>query len=238
MLRAIRQEPFCMRLAVLLLSAISLSACTTGGRQAAPANTDFVDRGLVQATPVTTGAYQIGPLDKLALRVLQVEDLSFEEIYVDASGNLQLPLLGSVRAAGLTPGDLSREIEHRLGERYLRNPQVVVTVLEAADQKVTVDGAVRKPGVYKMQGRVTLMQAVAMAEGPTNVAALDQVAVFRNVDGRPMVAVFDLREIRGGRATDPTLLGDDVVVVDTSRLSATIREVLQALPGIAVFGYL
>lgn len=227
-----------MRFAVLLLSAIGLSACTTGGRQAAPATTDFVDRGLVQAIPVTAGTYQIGPLDKLALRVLQVEDLSFEEIYVDASGNLQLPLLGSVRAAGLTPGDLSHEIENRLAERYLRNPQVVVTVLEAADQKVTVDGAVRKPGVYKMHGRVTLMQAVAMAEGLTNVADLDRVAVFRNVDGRPMVAVFDLQEIRSGRATDPALLGDDVVIVDTSRLSATIREVLQALPGIAVFGYL
>lgn len=183
-------------------------------------------------------AYQIGAADKLALRVFQVDDLSFEEIFVDASGNLQLPLLGSVQAAGLTPAELSEDIERRLAERYLRNPQVVVTVTEAASQKITVDGAVTKPGVYEMRGRTTLMQAVAMAEGPTRIAALDSVAVFRTVDGRRMVAVFDLQAIRGGQTEDPVVLGDDVIVVDTSRLNANIREILQALPGLAVFGYL
>lgn len=182
--------------------------------------------------------YRIGPSDKLALTVFQVEDLSFEEIYVDAGGELQLPLLGTVRAAGLTPAELSADIERRLGERYMRNPQVVVVVSEAASQKITVDGAVTKPGVYEMRGRTTLMQAVAMAEGPSRVAALNSVAVFRTVEGRRMVAVFDLAAIRAGQAADPVVEGDDVIVVDTSRLSSNIREILQALPGLAVFGYL
>lgn len=227
-----------MRSAFVLLTALSLVGCASGTRPATVGSMMIVDPGMGAALPVPESDYRIGPSDKLALRVLQVEDLSFEEIYVDASGNLELPLLGSIRAAGMTPGDLSRDIERRLAERYLRNPQVVVVVSEAANQKITVDGAVRKPGVYKMQGRVTLMQAVAMAEGPTNVADLDSVAVFRTVDGRRMVAVFDLASIRAGQSVDPALLGDDIVVVDTSRLSATVREVLQALPGIAVFGYL
>src|SRR5690606_17470064 len=179
--------------------------------------------------------YRIGPSDKLALRVYQVPDLSFDEIFVDASGHLQLPLLGSVQAAGHTPAELSEEVERRLGERLLRNPQVVVTVLEAASQKITVDGAVTKPGVYEMRGRTTLMQAVAMAEGPSRVADLTQVAVFRTVDGQRLVAMFDLKAIREGRAEDPVVLGDDIVVVDTSRLSTVMREVVGALPALAIF---
>lgn len=192
----------------------------------------------VQADQAASEEYRIGVGDKLSVRVFQVEDLSFEELVVDTSGNIQMPLIGAVSGAGRTASEMSLDIASRLSAQYLRNPQVTVTVAEAASQKITVDGAVTKPGVYEMRGRTTLMQAVAMAEGPTRIAALDSVAVFRRVDGRRMVAVFDLRAIRGGRAEDPVVLGDDVIVVDTSRLDATIREVLQALPGLAVFGYL
>lgn len=230
-----------MRSVLVVLSAASLAACASEGRQLAdPSVAAAVNQAALEGAAAVDdeAAYRIGPADKLSLRVFQVADLSFEEIFVDSAGNLQLPLLGSVRAAGLTPAELSSEIERRLGERYLRNPQVVVTVAEAASQKITVDGAVTKPGVYEMRGRTTLMQAVAMAEGPTKIAALDSVAVFRTVDGRRMVALFDLRAIRRGQAPDPVVMGDDVIVVDTSRLNANIREVLQALPGLAVFGYL
>jgi polysaccharide export outer membrane protein len=182
--------------------------------------------------------YRIGPSDKLALTVFQVEELSFEEIFVDASGKLQLPLLGSIQAAGLTPAELSTYLERRLGERYLRNPRVSVSVSEAASQKITVDGAVAKPGVYEMRGRTTLLQAVAMAQGATRIADLEKVAVFRSSEGRLMVAVFDLAAIRRGETVDPTLLGDDVVVVDTSRLSARYRDIIEVLPGLGIFAYL
>lgn len=223
----------------ILFVSLALAACSTGGRQAAaPDVATTIDPMVLSGDAEGRSAeYRIGPTDKLSLSVFQVEDMSFAEIYVDAAGNLQLPLLGSVRAEGLTPAELARDVEQRLGERYLRNPQVVVTVAEAASQKITVDGAVTKPGVYEMRGRTTLMQAVAMAEGATRIAALDSVAVFRTVEGQRMVAVFDLRAIRSGQAPDPVLLGDDVIVVDTSRLNANVREVLQALPGLAVFGY-
>lgn len=182
--------------------------------------------------------YRIGASDKLNVKVFQIPDLSFEEIFVDASGSIQMPMIGTVRAQGLTPEELSAEMERLLREQYLRDPQVSVTVTEAANQKVTVDGAVSKPGVYRMQGRTTLLQAVAMAEGPTRIADLRSVAVFRTVDGRRMVALFDLSQIRGGQLADPYIQGDDIVVVDTSRLSAVMREVLAALPGLAVFSYL
>lgn len=181
--------------------------------------------------------YRIGAGDKLNVRVFQVPDLSSEDLVVDTAGNVQLPLIGAVRTAGHTPAELAREVEARLGARYLRDPNVTVTVTEAASQKITVDGAVTKPGVYEMRGATSLLQAVAMAEGPTAVADLGKVAVFRTIDGQRAVALFDLGAIRQGRAADPTVLGDDVIVVDTSRLSVTLRNVLAALPGLAAFSY-
>lgn len=228
-----------MRLFPLLFTAAILAGCGTQG-PAAFSSAGTIDplQFMAASSDAEVSGYRIGPSDKLALTVFQVEDLSFEQIVVDASGKLQLPLLGSVQAAGLTPAELSTELERRLGERYLRNPRVSVSVTEAASQKITVDGAVVKPGVYEMRGRTTLLQAVAMAEGGTRIADLRKVAVFRSNEGRPMIAVFDLAAIRRGEAVDPVVLGDDVVVVDTSRLSARYRDIIELLPGLSIFAYL
>ena len=196
-----------------------------------------VDLQLVPTQVASPAEYRIGVGDKLDVRVFQIEDLSFEELVVDTSGNINLPLIGAVRGAGLTPGEMSSDIAERLTARYLRNPQVTVTVKEAASQKITVDGAVTKPGVYEMRGSTSLLQAVAMAEGPAKVADLTRVAVFRNINGNRSVALFDLGAIRRGVAPDPLVLGDDVIVVDTSRLNSTLREVVAALPGLAAFAY-
>lgn len=227
-----------MRLFLLFLAAASLAGCGTRGPAAFNSSaTVDPDQFLSASTGSVAADYRIGPSDKLHLRVFQVEDLSFDEIFVDASGKLQLPLLGSVQAAGLTPEELSTDLERRLGERYLRNPEVSVSVSEAASQKITVDGAVMKPGVYEMRGRTTLLQAVAMAEGSSQIADLKKVAVFRTVEGRRMIAVFDLAAIRRGHASDPEVLGDDVVVVDTSRLNARYRDIIAILPALASFAY-
>jgi polysaccharide export outer membrane protein len=196
-----------------------------------------LDRAGVQVNGTPANEYLIGVGDKLDVSVFQVTDLSFEELVVDTSGNINLPLIGAVSAAERTAGDLSRDIAGRLAARYLRDPQVTVTVKEAANQKITVDGAVNKPGVYEMRGSISLLQAVAMAEGPTRVADLTKVAVFRSIDGRRSVALFDLAAIRQGRAPDPQVLGDDVIVVDTSRLNSALREALGAVPALAAFAY-
>lgn len=234
-----RDQALPMRLFLLFLAAASLAGCGLRGPAAFNgAGSIDPDQFLAQSSGPEAGDYRIGPSDKLAVTVFQVEDLSFEAIFVDASGKLQLPLLGSVQAAGLTPAELSSDLERRLGERYLRSPRVSVSVTEAANQKITVDGAVMKPGVYVMRGRTTLLQAVAMAEGGTRIADLKKVAVFRTVEGRRMIAVFDLAAIRRGESADPVVMGDDIVVVDTSRLNARYRDIIEILPGLTVFAYL
>lgn len=196
-----------------------------------------VDLHIVQMVVTPATEYRIGEGDKLNVSVFQVTDLSFEELVVDTSGNINLPLIGAVRGAGRTAGELASDIAERLAVQYLRDPQVTVTVKEAASQKITVDGAVTNPGVYEMRGSTSLLQAVAMAQGPTRVADLTKVAVFRSVDGRRSVALFDLGAIRQGRASDPQVFGDDVIVVDTSRLNSALREVVAAIPAFAAFAY-
>lgn len=224
------------RLAFAMAAASTLSACASAPAPYDPAVSRVTSQTLATVTQTARSQdYRVGPLDLLSLTVLDVKELSFERLPVDASGNIQLPLLGSIQAAGLTVNELSRQIETSLGARYLQNPQVAISVTEAASQKITVDGAVTEPGVYEMKGSVSLVQAVAMAKGPTRVSNLEHVAVFRVVDGQRMVAVYDLRAIRAGRAEDVTLIGDDIVVVDTSQRSVLFRELIGALPALAFF---
>jgi polysaccharide biosynthesis/export protein len=230
-----------MRNAVVIATiSMTVAACGSGSSSiGTPLSSTFAESPMLDAVafaPMT--AYRIGPADKLSVTVFQVEDLSREEVFVDTGGSIDMPLLGSVQAAGLTSSELAAELERLLGARYLRNPEVNVSVIESAGQKVTVDGAVTKPGVYRMVGRTTLLQAVAMAEGPTRIADLRKVAIFRTIDGRRAVALFSLADIRRGASDDPILTADDVVVVDTSRLAANMQTFINALPGLSVFAYL
>jgi len=162
------------------------------------------------------GDYRIGPQDMLDIDVSQVPELS-KPFEVDTGGNLLLPLVGQVQAAGRTPAELSADIATALKKKYMKDPQVVVSVKEAQGQKITVDGAVGQPGVYPLNGPTTLMQAVSLAKGADpHFANVHKVAIFRQVNGTRRSAFYDLQQIRTGHADDPAVYGSDIVVVDTS----------------------
>jgi polysaccharide export outer membrane protein len=181
--------------------------------------------------------YQIGPLDTLSVTVFQEPDLSQAAVQVDASGNVLLPLVGQVKAEDKTSTQLAREVAAKLGEKYLTAPQVSVIVSQSVSQHVTVDGSVTEPGVYAIQGRTTLLDALAMAKGTSRVAALDQVAVFRMVDGKRVGGVFNVGKINRGLAPDPEIKGDDTIVVGLSNVKAAWRDVLTAAPLLTAFSY-
>jgi polysaccharide export outer membrane protein len=167
---------------------------------------------------VTPGAteYRIGAMDTLDVNVSQLPELT-KTVEVDPSGKILLPLIGQVQASGRTPVQLSNDIATALKAKYMKNPIVVVSVKEANGEKVTVDGAVAKPGVYPLQGPTTLLQAVALASGPDpKLANPHRVAIFRTVGGERRSAFYDLAQIRDGRSADPTVYGNDIIVVDES----------------------
>ncbi|RKF18931.1 polysaccharide export protein [Altericroceibacterium spongiae] len=176
----------------------------------------------------TRAAYRIGVLDTLSIRVFQEPDLSFDELQVDAAGSINFPLVGEINAVGQTPLELGHTIEAGLGERFIRSPQVVVGVVQSAAQRVTVEGNVNKPGVYEISGSTTLLEAIARSEGLTKVAVVDEILVFRNVDGQRMGAMFNLQDIREGKAPDPEIMGGDKIVVGFSAVKGAYRDFLQA----------
>ncbi|MFV3517366.1 polysaccharide biosynthesis/export family protein, partial [Mycobacterium tuberculosis] len=98
-------------------------------------------------------------------------------VQVDGNGTAAMPLIGSFNALGKTPAELSQIIKQRL-TRYIRNPDVTVSI-DTVSQTVTVDGQVAKPGAYPVTGRMTLMRAIASAQGSNEFADTSYVVVFR-----------------------------------------------------------
>jgi polysaccharide biosynthesis/export protein len=212
-----------------------LAGCGAGGRGGSvpyePANFGAPD---VEAIAVPPSQQRLSPLDKIRVTVFQVADLS-GEFQVDAAGNIQFPLIGTVSAQGKTPIELQAEITRQLSARYLNQPDVQVAVIEQSEQTITVDGAVREPGVRPIRGATTLMRAVALAKGTTEDANPARVLVFRTINGERMAAAFDLQSIRRAESEDPPIYGNDIVIVDGSNSRRLWRDIMQSLPVLGMF---
>jgi polysaccharide biosynthesis/export protein len=115
---------------------------------------------------------------------------------------------------------------------------VSVFVKEFTSQRVTMEGAVKKPGIYPLTGKTTLLQAIAMAEGVDPLADLSGVVLFRQVDGRRAAAVYDLRKVRSGELEDPQIYGDDVIVVEQSGSKTAWRRLIESIPVLGIFSWL
>jgi polysaccharide export outer membrane protein len=180
-------------------------------------------------TTLGTTPYKIGTRDILDIAVFQVPELS-RSVQVTDAGTVNLPLLGEIWAAGKTTQELERDLTSKLGAKYLEAPEVMVLVKEYNSQRVTVDGAVSRPGLYTITGRTSLLQVVAMAGGIDTAIASGDVAVVRHVDGKRYVGIFDIHQVRAGQAQDPAINSGDVIVVTTSGIKTTFNNVLKVLP--------
>lgn len=185
-------------------------------------------------TAPSSGEYRIASQDLVEVTVFRVPDLS-KVVQVNSGGDISLPLIGDVPAGGKTVAELERDIAARLKKDYLQNPQVSVFVKEAAGQRVTVEGAVGKPGLYPASGSTTLMQVVAQAGGLQRIADPRGIVVFRYVNGKRQAAKFDFEAVRKGNADDPLILGGDVVVVDQSGIRAAMQDVRESLTLFGLF---
>ena len=223
--------------AAVIASALPTSSSLAAARAPAkPATSEFRE---VPSAPgpsaiVPPSDYRIGPQDTLIIDVFQVPDLS-RTVQVETSGTILLPLIGQVPATGRTPKQLSDDIGEQLGKNYVKDPLVTVTVKESSSQKVTIDGAVVQPGIYPIAGNTTLMQAITLARGPDTVANTRQVAIFRNSGSQRTAAVFDLSAIRTGKAVDPPVYANDVIVVETSGGRRFLRDLGNVVPFISLF---
>ena len=178
--------------------------------------------------------YKIAPMDQLGIKVFKSEDLT-ADYEVDLAGRISLPFIGEVEAANMTTAQLDERLTAKLGEKYLENPDVSVSIKRSTARVVTVDGAVRESGSFPVAGPMSLIQAVALAKGTTEEANPRRVAVFRTIQGQRQAAAFDLTSIRRGQAPDPQIYPGDIIVVDGSGIKALQKQILQNLPLFSIF---
>lgn len=206
---------------------------TGGGTRTAAKAPEKIDAARAAAviagiTPGNPG-YKIGPLDVLEVSVFKVPELS-KTVQVAESGSINLPLVGEVPTVGRTAQDVERDLTTKLGAKYLQSPQVTVFVKEFNSQRITVEGAVKKPGVYPLRGRTTLMQAVAMSEGMDQNVASSSIAVFHQGTGKRAATRYEIDDIRSGKAADPEIVAGDLIVVDNSPSKEAFNNFVRALP--------
>lgn len=178
--------------------------------------------------------YRIGQLDVLEVSVFKVPELS-RSVQVAAAGTINLPLLGEVQAVGKTPDELERSLAKQLGEKYLQNPQVSVYVKEYKSQRLTIEGGVKKPGMYPLAGQTSLLQAIAQAGGMSELSDESNVVVFRRIGTKRHAARFDVSAIRSGTTDDPMLKTGDVVVVHNSAAKTMFNNITKIVPITNVF---
>lgn len=176
----------------------------------------------------------ITPLDRIQVNVFREPEMSADDVLVDESGRILLPLVGGLSAAGKSTELLAAEIAERL-RRYIRDPQVSVRITQTASRRVTVTGSVMEPGVYPMDGRTTLLQAIALAKGPSQVAKLNQTIVFRTENGKRTAARFDLDEIARGNHPDPEVLPGDTIAIGSSKFKTGWRDFVATMRSFNIF---
>ena len=180
-------------------------------------------------------SYLLRPADQISVNVFREPDFSVGNVKVGVEGNVSLPMLGSIPAAGMTAKQFEQDVVRRLAAAGIKSPLVSVNIVDFASHLVTVEGAVESPGVFPFQPGARLSSAIAMARGPKRTAKTDQVAVFRESPQGIMIAKFDYQQVRQGTMLDPVLQPGDRVVIGTDGLSVFWEDLLKALPVFGVF---
>ncbi len=181
---------------------------------------------------VWAGSDLLSAQDLLEITVFKVPDLT-RELRIDSRGYITYPLIGQVRAKGLKPAQLERVIAQKLEQTYMNNPQVTVVVKESVQNRVTVEGAVNKPGVFPVSGRMTVLQAIALAGGLDARADVHSAVLLRrNANGQISQQPIDIAAIRQGRMQDLMLIQDDRIVVQEATYNRFTVDGSVAKPGV------
>lgn len=129
-------------------------------------------------------SYVLGPDDQVTVRIVEAENIGKDPYRIDMDGDLRLPMIGRVRAGGRTVEGLEAELVGRF-RTFIQEPDITVTITEFRSQPVSILGAVKAPGVYQLQGRRTLVEALSLAGGMDQTAG-SCVKITRNLSSGPI----------------------------------------------------
>jgi polysaccharide export outer membrane protein len=183
---------------VFLLAVLLLWVCTSASAQQAQ-------------------GYVLQPGDSVQVSVWQDQRLN-RTIVVAPDGMISFPLVGHIRAAGMTVQALESLLSKQLRKNYTTDPQVTVTlaeVIEGTGSQVFITGEVNKPGTYSIKTGTSVMQAIAMSGGLGRFAAKSRIQIHRKVAGSEQVLLFNYSDFESGKnlGGDIALQPGDVIVV-------------------------
>ena len=181
--------------------------------------------------------YIVGPQDVLTIALFDEQDLS-GKYTVEADGTFTFPLIGRVKAGGLTLRGVEETLRKELSNGFFKNPQVSVSVEQYRSQRVFVVGEVRMPGTYPLTGDTTLIEALARA-GSTTENSAGEVLIVRSRtatkvdgpllperDGAAEVIHVDIKELQSGRpAQNPQLRDNDTIFIPRAELVYVFGQV-------------
>ncbi len=186
----------------------------------APSSARHGGEGAEKSSLTVTPDYIMGPEDVLEITVWKNADLS-KQVQVRPDGRISLPLIGDVSAVGRTAAQLTEEISARL-KSYMENPTVSILVREVNSYQIYVLGEVNAPGKYPLKSKTTLLQAITIAHGFTQVAARNKIVVFRfGKDGEGLnkiKASYDDIVLRDGSDQNIELKPGDQIVVPSETM--------------------
>ena len=181
-----------MRFTILLILIVVLAGLTSAGY--AQQHTD----SNVLAHAYGDSEFRLGPDDVIEVSVYQDKELN-RTVPVRPDGKISLPLIGEMPASGKSVTELQKEIAQRL-KQYVSDPTVTVVVKEVNSPKVSVLGEVKKPGMYKIKDRSTVLDAVALAGGFTEYAKRTKVTLIRiGSNGQPQQFQINVDDQLKGR---------------------------------------
>jgi polysaccharide export outer membrane protein len=163
--------------------------------------------------------YKIGPRDLLEIKVVELPELNLT-VRVSEDGSITLPLLGRVELGELSKDAAEQKIASMLQEKYVKNPQVSVFIKDYQSNRVALIGAVNKPGMYEIIGRMSLLELISKAGGFTENAGNEMFVMREGKSGLRANLTIDLNDLimNGNQSLNIPLQPSDVVNVPIDRI--------------------
>ena len=186
---------------------------TADARQTSDPASRLLDAATAAPLNFGEGEYRLGPEDLVQFHVWKEPDLS-TEVVVRPDGKISLPLLGEIEAVGKTASQLQEETTRRL-KQYVTDPVVTVIVKEVNSPKISVLGQVKRPDVYHIKQRMTVLDAIALAGGFTEYADRNKVVIIRGARYGVQRIKLNLKPlIKDGRSSLAYVQPADTVYVE------------------------
>ncbi|MDR3553312.1 MAG: polysaccharide biosynthesis/export family protein [Syntrophobacteraceae bacterium] len=191
---------------LILTSCLFLYGCASVGPGGEDAH--------LAAVPSNSADYLIAPGDVLEIAIYGEDGLDKRKLVVRPDGKVSFPLVGDVRAGGLTTEQVKAEVEGK-ARKFIPEAVATVSVRQLDSMQYYVLGKVAKPGMFNVSRPITVLQALALAGGNTTFADEKHIEIVRSDGGRITKMEFNYNQVKNGKDLAQNILlqrGDTVVV--------------------------